>query len=200
VVLNRANAHITDQPATKRTSSVATRYIRSHSQLFELTEGPCRSWLRNRTHLSLYTKAVISRVLLRDAHRRHGISRQDALRVLYPESHVVRGIADETGKIGPRADMGERRSDIAVGACNLWESWQPPQPYFPIRSGPPPGFFSALNALGRWSFLGRAQSALTPTRGSSRVSDCVSRSHRLAVHFILKIGDVAAGRSEARSA
>src|SRR6478735_5116411 len=60
----------------------------------------------------------VPRVLLRDAHSRHGIARQRPLWILDPVSHVVRRIVDVAGDVGPRADPMQRWPDIAFGAGN----------------------------------------------------------------------------------
>jgi hypothetical protein len=49
----------------------------------------------------------------RDAHARHGISRQRLLRILNPERHVFGRIAQEARDVGPATHMQQRRADVA---------------------------------------------------------------------------------------
>lgn len=57
----------------------------------------------------------VARILQRNVHLRDGIGGQGFLRVLNPQGHVFRRIADEAREVAPRAHMQQRKADSAFG-------------------------------------------------------------------------------------
>jgi hypothetical protein len=57
----------------------------------------------------------------------------EPLRILDPQRHVVRRIAEEASDIGPGANVQQRRSTLPVASTMPGIRWQPPQLYCLIK-------------------------------------------------------------------